>query len=440
MHRFGYPILALLCIAVSGPQGLALPAFPGAEGFGADTPGGRGGQVIYVDNLNDDGPGSLRAACEAEGPRMVLFSVSGVIELEEPLKIKEPFITIAGQSAPGHGICLKGYQVSVQTHDVVIRHLRIRVGDIHDKDQDTLTIDDARRVVIDHCSVSWSIDETLSVSGDSDEVTVQWCFITESLHGSHHEKGPHGYASLLRTNGGRLSFHHNLYAHHYSRNPRPGGAYEDEETGTLLDFRNNAIYDWGGRAGYSSDDAMRMNYVGNYLRPGPSTEENVYDEAFYVGSNNTPLYIEGNHVESNDRQNEDQWAIVKFTKGVDSERVKQHEPYPTAPVTTQTAKEAFDAVLFTGGASRPARDAVDERIVRQVRESKGSIIDSQEDVGGWPVFDAYPPYADTDRDGMPDGWERKWRFDPESPDDAQDEDGDGYTNLEEYLNGTVPRS
>ncbi|MBI1387900.1 MAG: pectate lyase [bacterium] len=437
LNRMTWMFIFSVCATCMAPAA-PLPAFPGAQGFGSTTPGGRGGDVIYVENLNDDGPGSLREAVRAKGQRMVLFSVAGTIELRSPLKIDNPFITIAGQSAPGGGVCLKNYYLGVSTHDVVIRYLRVRVGDESGKEQDAVSINDSQNVVIDHCSVSWSIDECLSVSGDSDNVTVQWCFITESLNDSIHSKGEHGYGSLLRTTGGHLSFHHNLYAHHNSRNPRPGGAYDNSGEGTLLDFRNNLIYDWGGRAGYSSDDPCRLNLIANYYKPGPSTSEKVRSQAFNIGSNNTKLYFAENEMEG--FKSDDQWAMVGAS-GVALSLVKKDAPFEAAPVETMKAKSVYDQVLFSAGATQPARDAVDERIVEGVRSGGGGIIDSQNDVGGWPVFDDYPPFADSDSDGMPDAWETRNRFNPDDPADGlADRDGDGYTNLEEYLNDDNPDS
>src|SRR3990172_5507517 len=270
-HRF-FCRLVLFCtvvdFALSGTE--RTRAFPGAEGFGAFSQGGRGGRVLFVNNLNDDGAGSLREACRTKGPRIVVFRVGGIIELKSNLKITEPYITIAGQTAPGDGICLKNFTLWVKnTHDVVIRYIRSRPGDQMKVEQDAISIDTSKNVIIDHCSASWGTDETLSVTGKGcTNVTVQWCMITESLDNSVHHKGRHGYGSLFRLDG-NVSVHHNLYAHNSSRNPRPG-TYGDVRRGGLLDFRNNVIYNWGVRAGYSAEDKITMNYIANYLKPGPS--------------------------------------------------------------------------------------------------------------------------------------------------------------------------
>jgi pectate lyase len=244
---------AFALIAAAAPAPIpVVPAFPGAEGAGAMARGGRGGRVLTVTNLHDSGPGSLRSAVEAKGPRTVVFAVAGNIELASTLAITEPFLTIAGQTAPGGGICLKNYDCTIAAEHVVIRFLRVRPGDVAKKAVDGFSVGEGSHyVIIDHCSVSWSVDETLSVSGGSiSNITVQWCIIAESLSRSVHHKGPHGFGSLIRADGD-VSYHHNIFAHHGSRNPRPG-TYEDAfKRGIILDFRNNVVYGWGSRAGYS---------------------------------------------------------------------------------------------------------------------------------------------------------------------------------------------
>lgn len=410
-----------------------VPAFPGAEGFGAYAVGGRGGQVLAVTNLEDYRPGkeavipgSLRAACEAKGPRIVVFRVSGVIPLKAPLTIREPFLTLAGQTAPGEGICLKNYGLVIRdTHDVIVRHLRVRPGDEIVAEQDAISLYRVQNVIVDHCSASWSNDETLSVTGGgSTNVTVQWCFITESLNQSHHAKGAHGYGSLLRMDGD-MTFHHNLYAHHTTRCPRPG-TYGDETRGLLLDFRNHVIYNWLNVPGYSAEDPARMNYIGNYLKPGPSTRNATV--AFRVGGERTALYVANNLLEG--RPAGDPWAIIELGRGQ-----KLSEPLVVAPVRTETPQAAYESVLRHAGATKPVRDAVDARIVKEVRSGTGRIIDSQKEVGGWPAYRSEKPPLDSDGDGMPDEWERQHGLNPNDPSDgARDRDGDGYTNLEEYLN------
>lgn len=424
-----------MCSATDG-----ILAFPSAEGFGAYSRGGRGGEVMLVTTLEDYLPrrekpilGSFRAACEAKGPRIVVFRVAGLIELKAGIAIRNPYITIAGQSAPGDGICLKNRSVFIkETHDVVIRYLRVRPGDEAGVELDALsTATGSKNVILDHCSVSWANDEVLSVSGPGqDNITVQWCLIAESMNQSHHKKGSHGYGSLIRTDG-NVTFHHNLYAHHKTRCPRPG-TYGDRQS-LLLDFRNNVIYNWVAPAGYSSKDAMRMNYIGNYLRPGPSTIQRKY--GFKVGGEATKIFASGNVQEGTDCGPGKEWVVIGRARDVN----KMAKPFDVALVQTDSAKRAFRKVLDDVGATLPVRDAVDARIIGHVKRGKGGVINSQKDVGGWSRYETADPPADEDGDGMPTEWEAKHGLDPTSPADAsKDRDGDGYTNIEEFLNGTAP--
>ena len=234
-------------------------AFPTAEGYGQYAQGGRGGKVIFVTNLDDSGPGSLREAIKTPGPRIVIFKVAGIIDLKSELLMTEPYLTIAGQTAPGDGICLKGRRVKIDAHDTIIRYLRVRLGDEQKTQDDAIaTYTGAKDTILDHCSASWSVDETLSAT-HAKNVTIQWCFITESMNLTSHVKGTHGYGSLI--NGEEVSYHHNLYAHHSDRTPRPAACQ--------LDFRNNVIYDFGRGGGYNHGQKALMNYVGNYIIPRP---------------------------------------------------------------------------------------------------------------------------------------------------------------------------
>lgn len=429
-----FSILAGVCSAAD-----ALPAFPGAEGFGANTPGGRGGKVLVVTNLEDFLPrekpieGSLRAACMTKGPRIVVFRVSGTIPLKAPLDIREPFLTLAGQSAPGDGICLKNFGLSILTNDVVVRHLRVRPGDElgpeYKKAGKSFTPDGisiagaARNVVVDHCSVSWAIDECLSVSGAGiTDVTVQWCIVSESLNDSFHNKGKHGYASLLRCNG-NLSFHHNLYAHHSSRSPRPGTYGEGS---VLLDFRNNVIHD---SVGYSAADPVRMNYVGNFIKR-PRKES-----AFNVGGEKTSLFAAGNEMERDGQVITDQWTIV--SRATEQNRVEKEFPVP--PVNVTNPRILCAVFQRECGATLPRRDKVDERIIDQLIKGAGNLINSQAEVGGYPELRTKNVPADADNDGMPDAWEKEHGLDAaNAADAAKDADGDGYTNIEEFLNRKDP--
>jgi pectate lyase len=438
MTRRSQVILAVLPLLVFAALGYGqdpLPAFPGAEGFGASTRGGRGGKVMLVTNLEDYRPGSknpipgsLRAACEAKGPRIVVFRVAGVIPLEGALRITEPLITIAGQSAPEDGVCLKNYGMSITTHEVIVRHLRVRPGDelgpaFRAKGAgfapDGISVGaKSRNVILDHCSVSWAIDECLSVSGQGiTDVTVQWCIISEGLNDSFHEKGPHGYGSLLRTNG-NITFHHNLYAHHASRSPRPG-TYGDGSI--LLDFRNNVIHD---SVGYSAADPVRMNYVGNFI------QRSRKPHAFQVGGKTTRIYAEGNHMPALGERNQDPWEAIAN----EAEENRAPAPFDVAAVKTESAQEALRSIIALAGAVLPKRDAVDARIIRQLESGTGKLVNSQAEVGGWPELRSDAPPADTDLDGMPDEWEKKVGLDPDNPADSSgDHDGDGFTNIEEFL-------
>jgi hypothetical protein len=414
-------LAALIALGAMAEGPLGLPAFPGAEGFGAETPGGRGGKVLVVSNLNDSGAGSFRGACEAQGPRIVVFRVSGLIDLQSPIRVTEPFITIAGQSAPGAGICLKRNGLAIDTHDVVVRHMRSRPGDISGKEVDGLAIGgSSRRVIVDHCSVSWSVDENLSPSGNIADVTVQWSIISEALNRSVHGKGAHGYGSLARAAGG-LSMHHNLWASNSSRNPRPGDNYARPPY-PVIDVRNNVIYNPGG--GNVIGETVTINYVGNLIKPGPDT---VLDAMFNPTEKySIPAFVEGNVVEG--RAGYAKW----FSKPVEMLAKAAESPR----ITASDARIAFLKVLDEVGATLPARDTVDARVVAGVRNGSGRIIDSQWEVGGWPEYRSAAPAADGDRDGMPDEWERAKGLDPKDWRDAGlTAKTGGYSNVEVYLNG-----
>jgi hypothetical protein len=414
-----------------------VPAFPGAEGFGAQAKGGRGGKVLLVTSLEDKGPGTLREACEAEGPRIVVFRVSGLIDLKSDLRIRNPYITIAGQTAPGAGICLKTYCLNIkETHDVVVRHIRIRPGDVAGKELDGVTADKLENCIFDHCSVSWAIDETLSVT-QSKNVTVQWCLVSESLNKSLHKKGEHGYGSLVSGYDGGITWAHSIYAHHKSRSPRAGAT--EGTPGIIFDFRNNVIYDWSLRAGYSGDSPVRMNYVGNYLKPGPSTPNEKRGQAFALGAEATKVYMDGNQHEGAWFESCNQTRLLvrgdRFSKDSPISGSVMNEPFPAPPVATTCAAKSYEAVLNDAGATLPRRDATDARIIEDIRSGKGHIINSQTEVGGWCEYASETPPQDTDGDGMPDDWETQHGLNPSDPaDNAGDRDGDGYTNIEECIN------
>jgi hypothetical protein len=367
-----------LAVAETGEK-----AFDGAEGYGAFSAGGRGGKIVTVDNLDDAGPGSLRAAIETRGPRIVEFRVGGTIALRSGLRVSEPFLTIDGGGAPGGGILLRNHGIEVSTHDVVLRHLRIRVGDddvithvrplsyYHGGEGDyALYFTGAENCIADHLSLGWSTAKMLSVTKMSDRITVQWCVLGESLNFADH-----GYASIL--GGNRVTWHHNLLAHHLSRNVRFQGMVD-------ADFRNNVIYDWGDTAAYGEFD--RLNYVGNYLKPGPSTKQRPPffhngKEAVAAGA----IFVADNVLAGDTRATRDNWRGLGYYY-LDRERLQAGEPFPAPAVTTDSAERAYERVLAEAGATRPRRDAFDERIVRETREGRGRIVNSVAEAGGWPEF------------------------------------------------------
>lgn len=423
-----------LSAAPDGP-----PAFVGAEGAGKWSKGGRGGRVIAVTNLHDAGPGSLRAALESREPRTVIFRVSGTIELMKPLRIMHPYITVAGQTAPGAGICLKGQELQIGgTHDVVVRHLRCRPGDKTSKagELDAISIWDCRDVIVDHCSATWSTDECLSVTNDSDRVTVQHCLIAEGLT-------EHSYGSIIGSHDGAISFLHNLYACNRSRNPRPGGYQADlkrkDEPGPRIDFRHNVIFNWDSGPGYTGagdaaqPERIAMNYAGNYLKPGADTSPACRARAFtiYKGAA-AELYLDGNFVEGAPGKSGAQPDLLLIQPGTTlllREKPLEFEPVPAK----KTARETYAAVLSDVGAVKPRRDAVDERIIAGVRDGSGRrrmTIDAD----AWPTLNSMDAPSDEDGDGLPDAWERTHGLDEKDPTDAARVAGpEGWTHLELWL-------
>lgn len=428
---------------------LFVVAFPGADGFGANSTGGRGGDVYHVTSLADTNTaGTLRYGINnapTQG-RTIVFDVGGTIQLASNLDIGRPKITIAGQTAPGDGITLAGRMVRiVNTNNVILRHVRIRVGDVVTKtidntyEPDSLWVAGSNDVIVDHVSTSWSVDETLSVTHSSTNVTVQWSFITESLVNGGHHKGAHGYGSLV--NGGSISYAHNLYAHHSSRNPRPGTA---NSLPFNFDFRNNVVYDWGGQAGYNGADGdqlletnrLNMNYVGNYLVAGPDTSGSKVGNAFSGGMVRTFIYQNGNKIDPDKDTTRDGtntgWGMFS------NSYTPQITPHAWTAPTTQTADAAYSSVLSLAGARSWNRDAVDTRIHNDVVNMTGGLIDSQSEVGGWPTLSGGTAPTDTDQDGMPNAWENTNGTNPAVADNNGDANGNGYTNLEDYLNSLVP--
>jgi pectate lyase len=428
-------ILGLVSLVImqytDSPVTAPIPAFPGAEGFGANTPGGRGGRILEVTNLEDSGPGSLRAALEASGRRIVVFRTGGTITLESSIRVRHPYLTIAGQTAPGDGITLKMNPaqhhglMDLETHDVVFRGLRFRQG-AHKKTDAAIPLDikNASRVVIDHCSLSWSTDEVLTTYNDTSDITISWNIIAEGLSHSTHYEGEHSRGLFISGDDSRnITAHHNLLAHNRRRNP-------EVSTAGVADIRNNVIYNWGSSATLITDKrgSAGMNVVGNYYKRGPSTTTTVEIDGKSYRSGMS-LYATGNLRADGSPAKLDararRWAVP--------------EPVSAPHVTTTSARQAYADVLAGAGARVPATDPIDARILGEVASGTGRIIDDPEEVGGWPMLDPGTPRDDSDHDGMPDAWETERGLDPANDDSGADRNGDGYTNIEEYINGLMDR-
>jgi len=424
-------------------HGPRVPAFPGAEGFGAHAFGGRGGALLRVTNLNDSGPGSLRAAVEAEGPRTVIFDVSGTIELESPIQVYHPYLTLAGQTAPGEGITVAGRIFDVRTYDVILRHMRFRHGNYFDLDDWTFRVRGGNHVIVDHVTITWGVDGNLGVT-HMDNVTIQNSLLDKPLWDSIHPKGVRGYGALVRgRHGARYSFLRNLWSNHRWRVPRPGNYLSKEEDphGLLVDFRNNIIY--GGRgANYDEDSITHYNFVNNYsLTDWRLIEHSPFAKGHFAGN-----YEAGVEVE-------DQWSLLNPGGDVDRAYHEQSEPFETGQVTTLSAVEAWELVTPTAGAW--LRDIHDQLGLREVfnyhrveiegREAGEALpewwtpgpIDHQDEVGGLPKLAevTMPAWIDSNRNGLPDWWEQARGLDPATPGLANtDSNGNGYTNIEDYIN------
>ncbi|MBI5422991.1 MAG: hypothetical protein HZA32_02820 [Opitutae bacterium] len=438
-------------------------AFPSAEGYGRFAQGGRGGRVIVVTNLNDSGPGSLRAAVEAVGPRTVVFEVSGLIRLKSKLVVRaaNSNLTIAGQTSPGLGVCLANYNFGILgAHDVVIRYLRVRPGNTSGTTLDGMGMASANNCIIDHCSISWTLDEAFSSRG-AHNITLQWTLISEALNDAGHKNYPpgtqHGYAASI---GGDIgSFHHNLLAHCAGRNWSLAGGLDRAHGYTYagrLDIRNNVVYNWKNRT--TDGGAHEVNFVANYYKPGPATKFFHALNAQYGNFPGTQRYhVAGNVMPGHfgaDEQDKARTATTErggrlpeyYSPWSDTDFFPSH-------VRTQTAEEAYADVLANVGCNFPALDPHDQRVISEVRSGaakfKGGktglrgLPDSQDDVGGWDDYPEVhrPAGWDTDGDGIPDAWETAHGLDPKNAGDgAAVRGGSGYTNLEVYLNSLVGES
>lgn len=459
-------IIALLTtIGVIAQENTLVPAFPGAEGYGKYTSGGRGGKVYVVTSLEDydkgETPidGTLRRAVEKKGCRTIVFAVAGNINLKRKLDITKDSITIAGQTAPAPGVCVCGHQVRIKASNVIIRYMRFRLGDMNQEESDALSSTSSTEkgiyndIIIDHCSVSWSTDECASFYGN-ERLTFQWNIVSESLRQSIHAKGNHGYGGIWGGKG--ASFHHNLLAHHDSRNPRfdhPGVT----DIAGVTDFRNNVIYNWGSNSAYGGQ-TRSINIVNNYYKPGPATTKSKRNRIFapelLVNDQHAgygKYYIDGNVLMGNKNLSKNNWAggVQQIKKDADPlvfsyDTIRMKQPFPFANLPYTTAEVAYMQVLKNAGASL-YRDEVDSRIVEEVRKGKAQfgdngLIDSQDQVGGFPELEqiAIAPF-DTDLDGMPDEWEIANGLDYENKKDgAEYRLSQQYTNLEVYINSLVP--
>lgn len=460
-----------------------IPAFPGAEGGGMYSFGGRGGKVILVTSLEDDGPGTLREACETGGARIVVFNVAGIIHLKSPLMVRAPYITIAGQTAPGDGICVAGESFLLDTHDVIIRHMRFRRGETNvGRRDDAIGGNAIGNIMIDHVSASWGLDENMSmyrhmydVPGKADEeklptvnITIQNSIFSEAL-----DTWNHSFGSTL--GGENCSFIRNLWANNAGRNPSIGW-------NGIFNFVNNVVFNWVHRSIDGGDHTAKYNIINNFFKPGPATDLNKSvshriikpESRFTLNGRKVygAVYANGNIVEGNEKVSKNNWdggvqIESKENAGEFAKYIKSNKPHPMPYMTIKSAEESFDFVLENAGAVLPRRDLVDQRIARVVKTGE---IEYSEDAGieGVPQFKhrrlppdsykqgiitdinqvgAYPeykgnPYIDTDKDGMPDEWEKKYAklgFDANNPNDARlDCNGDGYTNIEKYINGIDP--
>lgn len=433
-------------------------AFPGAEGGGMYTSGGRGGEVYYVNTLQDTligdkktKEGSLRWCLNSEDAKVILFKVAGVIYLKSKLNISSN-TTLAGQTAPGDGICIANYPVKITGDNVIIRFMRFRMGDLSGAEDDALSGTRNKNIIVDHCSLSWSTDECGSFY-DNENFTLQWSILSESLRTSVHRKGSHGYGGIW--GGKKASFHHNLLAHHDSRNPRMcGSRYSAKPDLELVDFRNNVIYNWGINSGYAGEGG-RYNFINNYYKPSEtsSNPNRIFSPNADDGTNKQPagvwgqFYLAGNYMDNDEATTKNNLlGLQPNPASKNKEELIVSTPFEVPLVETDEAETAFVKVLANAGASYK-RDKTDTRIVTEVREgltpirasannkTRPGMIDSQNDVGGWELYSFKPEdiIADSNRDGIPDGW-----LETNYPNKTANETNDkGYTYLEVYLNSLV---
>ena len=488
-----------------------IPAFPGAEGGGMFTFGGRGGKVLTVTNLNDSGPGSFRWACEQGGARIVVFNVSGIIRLKSPINVRAPYITIAGQTAPGDGVIIAGESFQVDTHDVIVRHMRFRRGEtLVWHREDSFGGNPVGNIMIDHCSCEWGLDENISFyrhmfdlhdgKDKRKEPTVN-VTIQNSISAKALDTWNHSFGSTI--GGENTTFMRNLWADNTGRNPSIGW-------GGVFNFVNNVVYNWVHRTADGGEYSTMSNFINNYYKPGPLTPKDSpvghriiksesRSQGLFPFKQFGRVYAVGNVMEGYPEITADNWKGGIQTADKDGEMdqtelalMRSDEPFEMPFVSMMGAETAFDWVLSHAGATVPCRDIVDQRICEEVRTGvayyvpdyekelaklekktgvkqnpygdmwglhpksqnedglfkyrrlgkdsyKQGIITDPRQMGGYPEYRAWQPYKDTDMDGMPDEWELRWGLNPNDPSDANgDCNGDGYTNIEKYINGISP--
>jgi len=484
--RNGKPYIPWAARPTDLPQA-SIPAFPGAEGGGKYSFGGRGGKVLVVTSLADSGPGTLRWACEQGGARIIVFNVAGIIRIKTPIIVRAPYISIEGQTAPGNGVCVAGESFWINTHDVVIRFMRFRRGETNvARRDDALGGNPVGNIIIDHCSASWGLDENMSIyrhmfnpeDGSKDEkhgtvnVTIQNCISAEAL-----DTWNHAFGSTM--GGENCMLARNLWADNTARNPSIGW-------NGIFNFVNNVIFNWGHRSVDGGDYTALYNIINNYYKPGPvtDTKSQVGYRILKPESGRSKLpyvvfgraYVHGNIMLGNAKVTKDNWdggVQIENRKGdemtLDSARnyfpyMKVDKPFPHAPVTILSATDAYNYVLKNVGATLPERDPVDKRVIEQVRTGKITYIPIETDtdfqfkvrklpkdsykmgiitninqVGGYPDYKG-TPYKDADNDGIPDSYEKSHGLNPNDASDAAKpaKNGGGYTNIEVYLNSVVP--
>jgi hypothetical protein len=463
----------------------AVPAFPGAEGPGAGASGGRGGTVYHVTSLQADGPGSLADAVSRPN-RIVVFDVSGMIDLTTTkdgkasggrLRITQPNLTLAGQTAPGEGICLKGGALTVDASNVIIRHLRVRRGFVaegdtgdavemnpkdpgyvkpkfkgtdKDRAKERLAAGEQLKpvtdVIFDHVSASWATDENFTLSGHIDRVHAQYCFIAEALDYTNPKQTPqnHAFGSLFGGAGAdtRVGMHHSIFAHHRRRTPQCSAGDGSGMPPVVVDFRNNIVYDSIEAFSHTGGHPIRLNFVNNYYKPGPGSGEHLRGKWFTIQkSPDSQLHAAGNFIFGNPVATADNWQGILYEKQVDfTPAMVVVKEFEVPHITTQSAEEAFESDLQNAGATLPSRDAVDSRVAQEIRTGTGKVIQLETDFPAdqrWPDYRLLPAPKDSDGDGLPDFWEKQFGLNPGDASDSAKLSG-GYANIEHYFNNTDP--